>query len=123
MTPEEERIIVEALKTHLITCWLNLADRSVQVELNDDGDVEYNGKEIVMEAHPYNQFIFTLSVLEDTPSPETDIMGICFAYEQGFGKGLDNRDVKNPYCEGGDGWKAWQYGYTTGFDKRQPSGV
>jgi len=47
-----------------------------------------------------------------------DVIGICIAYEQGYGQGYDKRNLKNPYGEGKETWIAWDYGYSEGNRKR-----
>lgn len=45
------------------------------------------------------------------------ILEICTAYEQGFGHA--HRDLTNPYAEGSDGYKAWDFGKKQG-ESRTP---
>jgi len=50
----------------------------------------------------------------------TEVQQICFAYEQGVGKGRKNRKVtaigncENPYSNDSDEFEAWDYGYSEG---------
>ena len=46
-----------------------------------------------------------------------NIISICTAYEQGFGFGVDNRDLPNPYIQNTDYYIAWEYGYRCGSSK------
>ncbi len=43
-----------------------------------------------------------------------DVIGICIAYEQGYGQGYAQRKLPNPYKQGSDTWVAWDYGYSEG---------
>ena len=56
----------------------------------------------------------------DISSTETpfNILYICTAYEQGYGKGLDLRKCVNPYSLMSDGWHSWNCGYSEGANKR-----
>jgi len=49
---------------------------------------------------------------------EYDVIGICTAYEQGYGHGYDQRNLQNPYREKSETWMAWDYGYGEGNRKR-----
>ena len=51
----------------------------------------------------------------DTPE---NVLTVCTAYEQGYGKGQDSRNCKNPYRHKADEWWAWDYGYSEGYRKR-----
>lgn len=42
------------------------------------------------------------------------LIGICTAYEQGFGHGLEGREIENPYRSGTEQEWAWDYGYKCG---------
>ena len=48
------------------------------------------------------------------------LLAICTAYEQGYGKGQQKRDCKNPYSPSWDCDKAWQIGYDEGIASRSP---
>lgn len=48
---------------------------------------------------------------------DIEILEICTAYEQGYGKGYDMRKCVNPYKLLSKGWKAWDYGYSEGSEK------
>ena len=47
-----------------------------------------------------------------------DIIGICIAYEQGYGHGYDQRNMPNPYTEKSETWMAYDYGYSEGNRKK-----
>lgn len=49
--------------------------------------------------------------------PSDLVLGICNAYEQGYGHGYDQRNLNNPYCQDSDEWQAWEYGYSEGARK------
>lgn len=51
------------------------------------------------------------------PNPKFKVLEICCAYEQGYGKGLDDRNCLNPYKPNSNGWDAWGYGYYEGQNK------
>lgn len=46
-----------------------------------------------------------------------EVLGICTAYEQGYGHGQDSRGLPNPYKAETDEWEAWDYGYSEGNRK------
>ena len=43
-----------------------------------------------------------------------NVLAICTAYEQGYGHGLERRNLGNPYKKDSDEWQAWDYGYSEG---------
>jgi len=43
-----------------------------------------------------------------------DVIDICFAYEQGYGHGKQNRKLKNPHKENSSVSIAWNHGYVCG---------
>ena len=45
------------------------------------------------------------------------VISTCIAYEQGYGHGIANRKLQNPYKRGSDEFYAWKYGHDTGHDK------
>ena len=47
-----------------------------------------------------------------------DILGICNAYESGYGHGYDQRNLGNPYSKLSDEWEAYDYGYNEGNRKK-----
>ena len=49
---------------------------------------------------------------------EEDIIGMCNAYEQGYGHGYQLRTLPNPYELEDDFKAAWDYGYLRGRSKR-----
>jgi len=51
--------------------------------------------------------------------PSDLVLGICNAYESGYGHGYDQRNLTNPYCHGSYDWQGWEYGYSEGNRKRQ----
>ena len=52
-----------------------------------------------------------------------DILGICNAYEQGYGHGYGRRGLPNPYKTGTDEWQAWDYGYSEGARKKNEHAI
>jgi len=44
-----------------------------------------------------------------------DVIDICFAYEQGYGHGKQDRKLKNPHKENSSMSIAWDYGYEQGY--------
>lgn len=42
------------------------------------------------------------------------VYGICVAYEQGFGHGLQRRNLGNPYPQKSENFLAWDFGYKAG---------
>jgi hypothetical protein len=50
---------------------------------------------------------------------DDETLGICVAYEQGYGHGLQNRtELTNPYCKNaGPSFMAWNYGFQEGQNK------
>ena len=52
-----------------------------------------------------------LDPVEDIP---LEVLDICTAYEQGYGKGQGERKVGNPYSEASAEWFAWGWGYHEG---------
>lgn len=46
------------------------------------------------------------------------IISICTAYEQGYGHGLEDRNLTNPYASKTDEWVAWEHGFLEGYRKR-----
>ena len=49
---------------------------------------------------------------------DDEILGICVAYEQGYGHGLENRtELNNPYSLSAQQRAAWDYGFSEGQNK------
>lgn len=49
---------------------------------------------------------------------DTVVMGICTAYESGFGQGLQGRATPNPYQPLTQQFAAWEYGHWSGTKKK-----
>lgn len=56
--------------------------------------------------------------MNEKPIGIFEVKSICIAYEQGFGHGLDNRSLPNPY-NSEHLQEAWDYGYHTGNFKHK----
>ena len=50
----------------------------------------------------------------DSEFNKRKVYGICVAYEQGFGHGLQRRNLGNPYPPNSDNFLAWDFGYNAG---------
>ena len=51
---------------------------------------------------------------------QRDVLGICNAYEDGMGHGLENRtELKNPYTKDSDEYVAWAWGFQLGQSRRK----
>jgi len=46
-----------------------------------------------------------------------EVLGICIAYEQGYGKGVEMSKHPNVYEPFSDTWWAWDYGFSEGSRK------
>lgn len=67
-----------------------------------------------------NKFEAVVDALPDRPSTITPVFVICNAYESGFGHGLEDDKLVNPYTEGTNEREAYDIGYDEGKSRRKP---
>ncbi len=53
----------------------------------------------------------------DSDKMDYEVLDICTAYEQGYGKGQSQSTNTNPYTPKSSVWQAWGYGYEEGERK------